>query len=267
MDPITKALQEVRFNVPEPILESTFLDPQLIQQGIPVSLDHRIKEDVIDARVRQDCNLTGAVQAEIPLRDLNPRHVHRGLVFEIPKSLTQGRTITSTLSVAYGEATGSHNAGGIYGAPKSALGSALQGVTSAASNPPSTSTARVQLIGENVIYVEERMAIPTDMWLRCMVTHDSLFSGLHPSSYLSFSNMVVLATKDHVYRTQLVNLGQGQLQFGQNLGVFREIIESYADASEMYYEYIREVWPRVASFSDETSRRRHLGMILGGGRI
>lgn len=265
MDLITKSIQEIRLNIPEEILTATFIDTRLTQRGAAVSLDTRIREEVIDKRVRIDCNLTGALQVTIPLRGIVPKWIDtRSAVYHIPKSMTQGRTITTALSVAYGEAA--HMPGSNYYMNNmSTMTSNMGKILDSAMDVPMVSTAYVQLIGENTIYVEGDLSLPTNTFLRCYVTHDTEFSSIKPASYLAFTKMVVLAAKDHVYRTMFVKMDQAQLHFGMQLGSFREIIESYSDASEMYYEYVRETWPRVATLNDENSFRRHLKLLVGGG--
>lgn len=265
MDLISKAIQEIRFNIPDQILTAAFTDTRITQRGVPVSLDTRIREEVIEKRIRIDCNLTGALQATIPLRGITPQWIDsRSTVYRIPKSMTQGRTITTALSVAYGEAA--HMAGSnYYMNHTSTLSNNVGKILDSALDVPMVSTAYVQLIGENTIYVEGDLSLPTNTFLRCYVTHDTEFSNIRPASYHSFTRMAVLAAKDHVYRTMYVKMDQAQLHFGMQLGSFREIIEGYSDAAEMYYEYIREVWPKVALLNDENSFRRHLKLLVGGG--
>lgn len=266
MDLITKCLEEVHHNIPEPILQAAFKDQRITQRGVPLSVDTRILEQVIDKRVRVDCNLKGAMQVVIPLVGITPERLDSfSAIYRVPKSITQGRRITSVLSISYGE--GAHMPGAQqYLNTSSNMKMQVGKILDAALDLPLVSTAYLQLIGENTVFIEGELSLPTNMFLRCFVTHDSEFSSIKPSSYHSFTSMVVLAVKAHIYKELLVKMDMGQLHFGMQLGTFREIVDSYSDANEMYYEYLQQTWPKIALFSDELSLRQHLKLITGGGR-
>ena len=62
MNPITKALSELKFRIPKPILEKAFLPKKTwggLHHKTPVSLDYRIREAVIDARVMVGAQVRG----------------------------------------------------------------------------------------------------------------------------------------------------------------------------------------------------------------
>lgn len=266
MDLISKALQDIHANIPPQILEAAFQDNRMVQRGVPLSIDTRIREKVIDARVRVDCNLTGALQAVIPLQGIIPRRLDSfSAIYEVPKQLTQGRTITSVLSVSYGEAA--HMPGSMhYMNNTSTLESGAGKILDSALDVPLVSSAYVQLIGENTVFIEGELSLPTNMFLRCWMTHDSEFSSIKPASYPVFTELAVLATKAYIYNQLLIPMDQGQLHFGMQLGSFREVVDSYADANQMYKEYLDERWRVTALLNDTLSWRQHLKQLSGGGR-
>lgn len=266
MNLISKAIQEVHFNIPIQILERTFQDPRLHQRGIPVSVDARIRSEVIDKRVRVDCNLHGGLQATIPLASLQPEQLDPfSAIYRIPKSMTQGRTISSALSVSFGQNTrypGAHQ----FLNRTSPLDSAVSQVLDSALPVPVVSTAYVQLIGENTIFIEGELTLPRDIYLRCVLTYDEEFSNIKPGSYLAFCQLVVLATKAYIYQHHQIPMDMGYLHGGMTLGTFKEIVDSYADANELYYIHLNEVWRKVAVMNDEQTFRRSLKLLVGHGR-
>lgn len=266
MTPISKAIEEVHFNVPRDILDRTFLDPRLIQRGVPVSVDTKIRSEVIEKRVLVDCNIYGAMQVAIPLAGLIPELLDPfSAIYRIPKSLTQGRSITSTLSVSFGQNTRMPGSNSFLN-NSSPLITATNQILDSAMPIPTVSTAYVQLIGENTILIEGEITLPRDIYLRCMLSHDSEMTNIKPASYLTFSRLVVFAVKDHIYRNIQIPMDMGYLHSGMQLGTFKEIVDSYADASELYYTHLEEVWRKTSLMNDEISWRRHLKTLVGGGR-
>ena len=57
MNPITYALKQLRYSIPVEILEKVFVSTIWDDDGLTVSLDARIREEVIEERVLVDCNL------------------------------------------------------------------------------------------------------------------------------------------------------------------------------------------------------------------
>ena len=46
------------------------------------------------------------------------------------------------------------------------------------------------------------------------------------------------------------------LSGGLNLGRFKETVDEYADAHQMYNEFIHDSWPRIAALTDEERHSR-----------
>jgi hypothetical protein len=50
---------------------------------------------------------------------------------------------------------------------------------------------------------------------------------------------------------------------GRDLGVFRQVVESYADSEELYSTYIRQKWRKINMFNDDLARRRFTRLSAG----
>tara|TARA_B100000929_G_scaffold232756_2_gene189223 strand:+ start:4426 stop:5235 length:810 start_codon:yes stop_codon:yes gene_type:complete len=267
MNPITKALSELKFRIPKPILEKAFLPKKTwggLHHKTPVSLDYRIREAVIDARVMVDCNLVGGTEVTVPLGDIVPQYLPEyKVIWRIPLNLTQNRNITRVYSLIYGDGgvpshTNMYNTGG------SVYDDAASGLLASHMPIPNISNAEIQLIGENTVLAHMHIPPSPRLYLRCVVENDGEFNNLPPTSILRFCKLVEFATKSYIYNNLMIEMDRGELSGGSDLGRFSSMVEDYADAEELYQEYFEEHWRKIALFSDPKAHKRHLKMVTGG---
>ena len=120
-----------------------------------------------------DCNIAGGEQILIKLDEVSPQWVEPpySAVYNVSKKLTRGKSITTALSIGYGNMAAAGNA---YQAQfnTSAMMDATNQVLQSHLSIPMVSTASVELIGDNVIYVRDSMSIPQTLWLRCVIEND-----------------------------------------------------------------------------------------------
>lgn len=267
MNPIQKAIMDVKYKIPPHILQAAFVHREFGHRPLPVDVDALIRDRVINARVMVDCNLVGGQQVVIPLSTVAPEYLDpRTIVYRIPKSLTQGRSITRVLAMGVGLGTIASNIVNRNSYGYSAVLDAADAVVDSHAPVPMVSTAYLRLIAENVVMVTEMVALPSNVELRCFLENDEDFSQLRTTAYPKFSRLVELAVKAYIYNELSIPIGQGQLVGGMELGKFREVVDGYADANELYDTYLQETWTKVALFNDGTSRERHLRLISGGRR-
>lgn len=264
MGAIQKAIQEVKYAIPEEILKEIFLKKEFGRTPLPVSLDTMIREKVVDPRVMVDCNLLGGTQVELPLHDVVPEQVDLyKIIYRIPMSVTQNRNISKVISLTIGRSTMLNTSYmGVEG--YSQVLEAAQGLMSSQGGIPIVSTANVRLIAENTVLVSDYLSLPRNSFLRCYLENDDEFSQLNAMTYPHFCHLVELAVKAYIYVNGRIKVGMGELVGGMELGVFREFVDSYSDANQMYKDYIKEVWTKVMVMNDPRSKERHLRMIVGG---
>jgi len=270
MSAITKALQEIRFSIPEPILRAAFID-NYYWSGVPQSLDDAIMQKVIGPRVMVDANLVGGAFAMIPLANVPTQQVDLySLIYHIPKELTQGRSILSALSVSYMPASGSWSDGSSgYGLTNvgsvSNLASAMQRVSDSVSNLPPISNAYVDLIGENTILIRNQARITQSYILRCILNNDENLNNISPRSWPAFAKLCVLAVKAYIYNELLIKMDQAYLQGGQELGAFKSYVDNLSDANDMYLTHLREVWMVTATMNDVNAHTRLIKLMINPG--
>jgi len=265
-NPISYALKQVQYEIPRDILSKIFISLDNINPRVPVSLDSRIREKVIEARVLSDINLWGGKEVVIPLEAMPYEMIDRfNYVYQIPKKMTGGATITRAISVGYGEGAIQANAmlgSAIYGGSQAM--DAAAGVLSSQAGIPMVSTAYCHVVGDNTIHVFDSTALPGRVFLRCWVTHDDQLSHLLPTSFMAFSELVVYAVKAHIYVNAQVLMDRGFIVSGGELGRFKDIVDGYSDANENYKTFLMDKWRKISILNDQVASSRHVKILTGG---
>lgn len=270
MNPISKAVDEVSRRIPKQILDKVFVAPSKDWRQAPVNnVAEQIKEKVIYPRVITDCNLVGGAHVRIRLDDV-PYDVAENdytHIYRIPKDKTNGRTITSVLDVAYGtQYQAQSHRGGIGMSRGGAAVMMASAVMEAQLRPSHTNTARVTLVGENTVMVQDTVMLAANLYLRCIIAHDENMSHLQARNYRPFARLVELAVKAHIYNEYVILMDMGELHGGAQLGRFKEIIDGYADAETMYQEYLTEKWQKIDFMNSPENLQRFIQLLVGGVR-
>jgi len=263
MSPVAKAIYEIKVEIPNEILEAAFLERRFSQFAPLVNVDEMIREKIIQSRVLTDCNLTGGTQTIIPLTGLPiDRWEASTMVIRIPKSRTQNRRITRVTSVIFGIQTvpGHQTYGLNNGSDYMSAGAQVYASHAAI---PIQSTAQVSLIAENTIMISDQIMVPGSMQLMCYLEQDLDFSSMRSMTISKFAHLCTLATKAYIYNKLTIRMAEGQMAGGLDLGRFKEIVDGYADANELYRTYLNDVWIKVQMMDDYTSRNRFLRTLLG----
>ena len=285
MNPFEKAIAEVRASIPELILQRAFIDASRYGRNTwRSSVDQQIIATVIRPRVMVDCELIGGIEAFVPLYGLaqvSTAETQGGIVITIPKERTQQKSITSILSLRYSNPTamsGMAGAGAYGHSPnyrtglntgpddRTPLMGAASAVMASVDNIVLPGTSRVELIAENTIFVADTVRLPTECVLHCKLSNHEDMQNLQARYYIAFAKLVEFAVKAYIYNKLILEIGVGELYFGQQLGKFKEIVESYADANDNYVDYRRNTWARISIMNDRPAYRRSIAARMGGNR-
>lgn len=270
MNPVTKALDEIKYRIPYELLKVGFSNPNA-WRDVSVSLDEQMLAKVIRPRVLLDCNLVGGVAADISLDGIRPEHIDEyTVVYRIPDDRTGGRAILAVHSIGYlpYQAYYQNGAGNLaYAAPTSmnSVTQATQRISDSYSALPVLANSQVELIGHNTILVKEQHKVSTTYYLRVLLENAPNLSNLSPRSYPHFAKLCELAIKSYLYNTLIVKIDKAYLESGQELGAFKNVLESYADAEEMYQTYLRETWMNVAFVNDAIAYDRFIRLQISPG--
>lgn len=264
MNPMAKALDEIQFEIPPQILKAFFTKNDFYLCSSPVSMETRIREQVIDARVLVDMDIIGGAEDYISLAaPVRSEYVDKFTVmYQIPDELTQNRPIRQIYSVHFGilgyELANNH---GFVG--QSAMGSAVRKVLDSALRTPPAATSYINLINHNTFIVKYTYLPYSAAFVRCRLGNDEALAFIRPQSIPVFAELCVLATKAFIYNTQRIQIGQAYLSGGQELGEFKDAVMEWSDANEQYKEKLK-VWKNISqNFNDPESRRRTIRTLIG----
>jgi hypothetical protein len=282
MNPITKAINEVKFRIPKQILEKVFVDgSKYYRSSMSATVDEQIESLVIRPRVLTDCNLIGGELVMVPLDGLRQeKPMQYTTVIHIPSSVLNGRSINNVLNISFfnSAAIAGYAAAGVmgmgqfaggtanYGTDNSAAMAAVAGVMGAFDKIPMVSTSRVKLIAHNTICIFDGVNIPTNSYARCILSYDDHMSSIPMRAYSYFSNLVEYAVKAYIYNELIVDIDAGELRYGQTLGVFKNIVETYSDANQNYQDYLNNVMDSTLFMADEQQYLRFIKLTVGGNR-
>lgn len=277
MQVIDYAIMEIMGEIPPQILQRFFINEAQKLNNVPVSLDCVIRDKIIMKRLRNLLNITGATEVLIPLRGIAPQQPDPyNYVFRIPKAATNGRSIICPLSVVYYMS----NNGTMYSNttnPNSAYmhnttqtgSSLLLGQAKALSDVNSpiamVSTAKVTLIGENTILINDYSGLIVNGGVRVILDYDKEFSNILPGQMPRFAELAVVVTKAAIYNEYMIEMGRAELTTGSDLPEFRMFVEQYSNANEQLKELLPN-WRRSVTLGDPIRRQRLLRSMSGYSR-
>jgi hypothetical protein len=127
-------------------------------------------------------------------------------------------------------------------------------------------TAYCTLVAENTVMVTNMNRVPGIAYLRCLVSHDPNLANI-PTHYSEvFSELCTLATKAYIYTNSIIPLDEGVISGGASLGRIREVVDSFADAGQMYREFLKERWRKAGIMANTAQHRRILRHTVGARR-
>ena len=267
MDCVRYALANVKRIIPMDILRTVFTPVVNGYRDAMMDLDEQLMALVIRPHVLVDCNLVGGTEVFIPLDGIPVyRQNDYTSIYRIPKDKTQGRSIMSVMNITFSDPTKVSSYGVAAGDQNTFMLQGAQAVMDAMGTIPVTSTAYVQLIGENVVMVRDTVVLPANIYLRCQLANNENMSHIQLRSFRPFAKLVEYAVKSYVFSQYIIQMDKGQLFGGQTIGRFKEVVDSWADAEELYQTFLTEKWTKIALMNDRESWTRQIRLTTGGFR-
>ena len=275
MNPLVYAINEINHQIPIELLHAGMMVDEQEQTAALTSLDDKILRKVLKKRVLIDANIVGGVEMLIPLVNIAPSfYEYAYTVYTIPPETTHNREIISALNLTFmpsigqfGQSTSYHGAINGYNmgpgmGVQNPLMSAADRIGNSAASSGVMTNAHLEIVGYNTILVYAHYRTLSNFGIRVVLENDSNLNNLQPRSFKSFSYMCVLATKAYIYNKLIIAINSGYLSGGQDLGMFKSILESYQSAEEEYRTYIRETWGATAYMNDTQRYNRLLGSMI-----
>lgn len=248
-------------DIPKRILETAFRDEWLDSRA-PTSLENRILHWVIKDRVLMDMGLVHGEEIIVDLSSLTPiTRDNTTSVFAVPPELTNYREIMSVSRVSYLPLNSNRTFGGNSGMnivplATDTLGMAASQLGNSVDPMPITGTARCDLVGTNMVRVSDPRRFQRGYILHCHVADDQYLENISPRTYAPFADMCILAVKAYIYNKMIIEMGDYQLQRGQQLGIFKDVIDQWSEASKEYFEYVNNDWVALAHMNNDEAHYR-----------
>lgn len=262
MNAIQYALSYVQRHIPREVLDLGLYIRDDVT-NLYTSIDSKIMHHIINPIIKVDLNLTGGVMTRILVSQCKISSVPRTMEFliEVPKELTNGKSITKVLNLLslghfYNSNTLYNNFSG------SNLVQMSANMLSAIDTAPIISTSRLELIGENIILVQEPSTHLLGSVLSVEVENNPNLENIKPNNFTYIGNLTLLATKMFIWTNQIVSLDMGKAYGGHDIPTITSIIEDYKDAKEEYYEELAK-WASIALLNDTARKQKYIKYIIG----
>lgn len=274
---IIYAMNKVFNSIPRELLTAAAYIDEPEDVARLTTVEDKILNKVIKKIVLLDCNIVGGIETIIPLTGITPAHYEQHYtIYHIPPEATNEKEIVSVLNLSFlpGNALTQQGPGYYSNSGAPSLGT-ISGYTSF--NPVMNvanrigdshaisgvmTNAHTELVGHNTVLVYASYRSLGNFGLRVVLENDSNLNNIQPRSYDNFAQLCELAVKSYIYNKLIIPVNNGYLMSGQELGIFKSILESYSSAYEDYRIYKNEVWTPVAYMNDVTRFNRLVGSML-----
>lgn len=265
MNALIYAINEIKNTIPFQLLHAgMMIDEEEFTVNL-TSLEEKILRKVLRKRVLLDANIVGGVETIIPLNNINPTFSeYFYTIYNIPSELVMNREIISALSLSYlpvnssaGQLGAFYGMNGVQGNTGftpiqnyNPVMSVADRIGNSAASTGVLSNAHVEIVAHNTLLVYANYRALTNFGVRVVLENDNNLNNIQPRSYKNLGILCTLATKAYLYNKLIIPINSGQLAGGQDLGMFKSILENYSSAEEDYNTYLREVWGAVAFMND-----------------
>lgn len=263
MNAIEHALNRLKFSdIPQRILDDAFLSRGDRYSRRPVSVDTRIRKLIIDEMIKPDLESIGGVMREIELAGLPYEKLEDySRIYQIPRSMTLGREIVQVLRVSlnvtsnYAERVPGQSTSAFTVSP---VERSIQSVISSHRPVPNITNAVVEPLGNNVFKINDYQNFSVDITLECLIGFSDDLIEIRKPYYQDFAALVNMAVKAYIYRELSLDIDRAKLEGGRELGRYREFVDQWADAYQMYQQLIDEKWGVILTLNDHNRKTKHI---------
>lgn len=261
MMPLDYVLNYIKLRIPRQVLEIAFIKKDIADDN--TTLDDKIIRNVINQHVRPDLDMLGGVVLNIDLHRCNikPVHGYNEYIIEVPKALTDNCSIIAALHMSsqYMYATQREY---VQGRSDSGVMSLANRMLNHLEPQPVVNTARIEVIGDNIIAVHEPLTKQFYTTLQVIIENKENFSNINPQYYSDFAEVCLNATKMYIHTNTIIDLNMGYIQNGHEISEIKDIIADYKDAFERYEE-LKLTWKKIAVLNDKHRMQKLVKMTIG----
>ena len=239
--------------IPRELLEATFRPSVKMK-----SLDQCMIDEVVTTYVRDNINIAGGKLVKIPLTMDNatlldpPALSVLGLnstwaVYKIHPQIRENKPLSAAIALRIPY---QYTAGTYPGGPGLGVGHGLtlpdvacQALNSQTFAQQTTTPTPILLTGD-LVRLDPPMMTHLDWLLLARINYDENFTNMDVNLIPIFADLCILAIKQYIYMNNMFAVDRTYLSGGQELGVYKQFVESYADASQQFIDRLK-VFNRV----------------------
>lgn len=271
MNALIYAINEITHVIPHELLQAAFTiddSPETVNLN---TVDDKILRKLLRKRVLIDMNITGGIETIIPLNNVQPSfYEYFYTIYQIPPELTMNKEIVSALNIMLMPGSGVFGQGNLGGNSFGNIGymnenpvmNVANRIGSAASPSGVLSNAHIEIVGYNTILIYANFRVLTNFGLRVLLENDNNLNNIQPRSYKDVAMACILACKAYIYNKLIIPVNSGYLASGQDLGMFKSILESYSEAEADYNTFLRERLGAVLFMNDTTRHNRFISSLI-----
>lgn len=271
MNALIYSINEITHQIPHELLQAAFTiddSPETVNLN---TVDDKILRKLLRKRVLIDMNITGGIETIIPLNNIQPSfYEYFYTIYQIPPELTMNKEIISALNIMLMPGSGVFGQGNLGGNSFGNIGymnenpvmNVANRIGSAASPSGVLSNAHLEIVGYNTILIYANFRVLTNFGLRVLLENDNNLNNIQPRSYKDVAMACVLACKAYIYNKLIIPVNSGYLASGQDLGMFKSILESYSEAEADYNTFLRERLGAILFMNDTTRFNRYISSLV-----
>ena len=252
---------QVRLQIPRPILDLG-LNRDNVFNTNGRTLDDKLFQSVYLNKVKPDLDLSGSLPLKLPLRHCSIEAIKAPLpryIITIPKHLTEWRSIISVKTLLSTFNLNSYTA--TSNLDRSPAVAYSRRIMRASDTVNLISTSRLEIIGDNKIFVEDPSIFPGEAILDCDIEHDEKLNTVNKKYWPILGDIMVNATKMFIRTNTIVELNEGYIKAGHEISIIKDEIEKYEDADEKYREAI-EKWRGQAIMNNGRSKAEFIKSLI-----
>lgn len=273
MDTVSYCVAKIKQVIPRQLLDEAFkpqrYDPvrqvRRYDNVLAQSIDDLIRTHVIEGVVALDLDQFAGTE-DLVLMSLADRIVYDpwNLVFRFDPKVLGGRRIIKVHEVLFGYNVGHGTSTyGNQGPSRNLIGNVTRDIQRATSGVSSSGTAYVELIGPNTVLINDINIVSGYSTLRCTLTYDKTFNEIKPEYRKTIADLCILATKQYIYNTLIIDVDEGIIRSGKTIGMFKQLIDSYSDALQIYDEMIDVTMLKISILNDTEQKRKVMKLAIG----
>lgn len=255
MSAIDSAIQKVIRSIPRPILKAGLFTSEELTFGLPTTIEDAIYSKVIGPFVIPKLSEFGQLR-EIPLTGVPWESIKSNVrVYRIPEESTDFRPIVSA------HIAGSNIVDGRYHTPpqtqfyqanhSSVLNRAAR-ITRAEQPQARITTAEVRVLAPYTVQIKEPYHFRNELTLYARVRISEDLNEIKPAFYEVIAKLVLYATKQYIYNNLILAMGSMRLEHGKDFSEFKNIVDSYSDAGDMFDDHL-PLCSRCLAFNDDSA--------------